>query len=147
MITHIVAGAVAAVIAFGAAWQVQDYRYGEQINEIKLEQSEAARKVFEEAQRQHEIDLARKDKALHESNLRAQANANLARKLDSDVDSVRNELAQARASLPKATCDAARNYAASVTELFGSCADRYIDMARKAQGHAEDVRLMQEALP
>ena len=143
----IASAAASSIITGMSVWKTQDWRYGEQINEIKLEQSEAARKVFEEAQRQHEIDLARKDKALHEANLRAQANANLARKLDSDVDSVRDELAQARASLPKATCDAARNYAASFTELFGSCAERYSDVARKAQGHAEDVRLMQEARP
>lgn len=136
---------IAAAVAFGAGWQVQNWRYGEQIENIKYEQSEAARKVFESAQRQHELDIARKDKAIHEATLRAQKNQALARALDSDVNSVRNELASARASMPTASCEAVRKHAETLSVTLGSCISEYSDMAREAQGYLSDVMLLEDA--
>ena len=38
--THIAAAAIAGVLAFGAGWQVQGMRYGEQIADLKREHAE-----------------------------------------------------------------------------------------------------------
>jgi hypothetical protein len=138
------AGAASLVTAI-AVWQVQEWRYGEKINEARYEQSEAARKVFESAQRQFELDLAQKDKAINEAIQRAQANAALARKLDSDVDSMRDELAATRSSLPQASCEAVRKHAETLSVTLGSCIREYSDMAREAQGYLSDVILLEES--
>ena len=136
---------IAAAVAIGATWQVQEWRYEGIIQGKNFEQSEAARKVFESAQLQHEIDIAQKDKAIHEATLRAQKNQALARALDSDVNSVRNELASARASMPTASCEAVRKHAETLSVTLGSCISEYSDMAREAQGYLSDVMLLEAA--
>lgn len=143
----IVSAAAGSIIAGIAAWQVQNWRYGEQINDIKFEQSEAARKVFESAQRSYEQDIARKDKAINDATLRAQKNATRSRALDSDVGRLRDELTATRASMSTASCEAVRKHADTIAAVFGSCAERYSDMARAAQGHQSDVTLLEEAWP
>ena len=40
--THIAAAAIAAALAFGAGWQVQAWRYGEQIATIKQQHTDAS---------------------------------------------------------------------------------------------------------
>lgn len=138
---------IAAAVAFGASWKVQDWRYGEKIQEARAEQSEAAVKVFQAAQKTYEADLARKDKAIHEANLRAQTNQAMARALDGDVDRMREQLAAADSGLSQASAEAARKYASAAKELFGSCTEQYLYMAKQAQGHAEDARLVRESWP
>ena len=39
--THIAAAAIAGVLAFGVGWQVQAWRYGEQISDLKRGHAEA----------------------------------------------------------------------------------------------------------
>lgn len=138
---------LSAGIALWAGWQVQEYRYGEIINDIKFEQSEAARKVFESAHRQYLIDIAQKDKALNEATLRSQKNATLARALDSDIDRLRDELTATRTSLSTASCETVRKHAETLSVVFGQCSERYSDLARNAQGHLSDVILLEQAWP
>lgn len=138
---------IAAAVAFGAGWQVQNWRYGEQIENIKYEQSEAARKVFESAQRQHDLDIARKDQALNEATLRAQKNQALARALDYDVMRVRDELAATRTSMPTASCEAVRKHTDTLSAVLGSCIQEYSDVARSAQGHQSDTIMLEQAWP
>jgi len=136
---------LSAGIALWAGWQVQEYRYGEIINDIKFEQSEAARKVFESAHRQYLIDIAQKDKALNEATLRAQKNQALAIALDSDVDSLRDLLTAERSRMPSASCEAVRKHAETLSSTLGSCIVEYSDMAREAQGYLSDVMLLEAA--
>jgi len=138
---------IAAAVAFGASWKVQDWRYGEKIQESRAQQAEANGKALAAAQKTYEADLARKDKAINDANLRAQTNQALARALDGDVLRMREQLAAADSGLSKASAEASRKYASAAKELFGSCAKEYLDMARSAQGHAEDARLVREAWP
>lgn len=145
--TNIAAGIAGAAIAFAGAWQVQNWRYGEQINDIKFEQSEAARKVFETAQREHDIQQAKKDEALNEANKRAQKNAALARELDGDVDRMRKQLASASASLPEATCEAARDYASALSDVYGSCVQEYRGVAKALDGALSDLKTLEQAWP
>jgi hypothetical protein len=136
---------IAAAVAFGASWKVQDWRYGEKIQEARAEQSESALKVFQAAQKTYEADLAKKDKAIHDATLRAQTNQALARALDGDVDRMRDELSAERSRLPAASCEAVRKHAETLSSTLGSCIGEYSDMAREAQGYLSDVMLLEAA--
>lgn len=137
----------AAIVASIAVWNIQDWRYGEKIQEARAEQSEAARKAMESMQREYQADIARKDKALNEATQRAQKNATLARDLDSDVDRMRQELDSARAEMPAKSCDAVRNYANALDDVFRESIERYSGLAKEADQCTSDLRLMQEAWP
>lgn len=136
-----------AIVAFFAGWTVQSWRYGEQIATMQKEAAEATTKAVQEAREEERADQKRINDALREANLRAQKNQALARALDGDIDRLRAQLATDTANLSQASLEASRKYAATVAELFGSCTKEYLDMAGKAQGHAEDARLMREAWP
>jgi len=138
---------LSAGIALWAGWQVQEYRYGEIINDIKYEQSEAARKVFESAQRQHNIDTAQLTKALNEANQRSKKYEDRARALDGDVNSVRSDLAAERSRMPTASCEAVRKHAETLSSTLGSCIGEYSDMAREAQGYLSDSIMLEQAWP
>lgn len=137
----------AAAIGFLAAWTAQGWRYGEQIESIKLAQSEAARKAFESAQRENERLQAQKDEALNEANKRAQKNAALARELDSDVDRLRQTIRAGVSGLPQASCDAARNYAAAIADVYGSCVKEYSSLAKTLDGALSDLKTIEDAWP
>lgn len=137
----------AAIVASIAVWNIQDWRYGEKIQEARAEQSEAARKAMAVMQREYEEDIARKDKAIHEATLRAQKNQALARDLDADVNSVRLELDSARADLSKASADAVRRYSDTLSDVFRESIERYSGLAKEADQCTSDLRLMQDAWP
>lgn len=61
--------------------------------------------------------------------------------------SLRDQLAHATRALSGATCDASREYAATVNELFGQCAERYRAVAEQADKHSSDSVMLQEAWP
>lgn len=137
----------AAIVASIAVWNIQNWRYGEKIQEARAEQSEAARKAMEAMQREYEADIARKDKAIHEATLRAQKNQALARALDANVNSVRIELNTARADLSKASADAVRKYSDAQSIVVRACTARLVEVGVAATQCASDIRLMQEAWP
>ena len=137
----------AAIVASIAVWNIQGWRYGEKIQEARAEQSEAARKAMEAMQREYEADIARKDKALNEATARAQKNATLARDLDSDVDRMRKELDTARAEMPSKSCDAVRNYANALDDVFRESLTEYTGLAKTLDECTSNVKLMQDAWP
>ena len=143
----ILSAGAAAIVASIATWQVQNWRYGEKIQEARAEQSEAARKAMEAMQREYQDDIARKDKALNEATLRAQKNATLARNLDSDVDRLRQELDTARAEMPAKSCDAVRNYATAIDDVFRESIERYSGLAKTLDECTSNIKLMQDAWP
>ena len=134
-------------IGVSGAWKWQEMRYGEQIATMQKDAAQATTKAVQKAMEKTQADQKRKDDALQEANLRAQKNAALARDLDGDVDRMRKQLAANTASLPGATCEASRNYAATVSGLLEACAARYTDVARAASGHASDVKTLESAWP
>lgn len=137
----------AAIVASIATWQVQNWRYGEKIQEARAEQSEAARKAMEAMQREYQDDIARKDKALNEATQRAKKNMALARDLDANVDSLRSELNSARAEMPAKSCDAVRNYANALDDVFRESIERYSSVAKEIDQCHSDIKLMQDAWP
>lgn len=145
--THIAAALISAAIAAVGAWQVQSWRYGEQIASMKQAASEATTNAVKDAMAKTLTDQKRKDDALIESNKRAQKNAVAAANASTAVNGLRNELATARADLSKATQQARDNYAAAVETVLGQCSKELAEMGRIADGHSSDVRMMLDAWP
>lgn len=135
------------VAAFFAGWTVQSWRYGEQIATMQKEAAEATTKAVKAAMDKTQADQKRKDEAINEANKRAEKNAALARALDGDVDRVRDELAQARSDLSKASAEAVRRYSDAQSVVVGACAARLVEVAKHADQCTSDLRLMQEAWP
>lgn len=110
------------------------------------QQAEAAKQ--EQARRAKELKLHQQvieaQNAAIERNKKNQAAIAAAR---AESDSLRGDLAAAKSKLSSASADAVRNYAATVSDILGECSQRYTAVAGKADGHAGDVMLLQEAWP
>jgi len=145
--THIAAALIGASVAAVGAWNVQSWRYGEQIASMKQAASEATTKAVKDAMAKMEVNQKRKDDALIESNKRAQKNAVAAANASNAVNGLRDELATARADLSKATQQARDNYAAAVETVLGQCSRELAEMGRIADGHSSDVKMMLDAWP
>lgn len=145
--THIAAALIGAAIATTGAWQVQSWRYGEQIASMKQAASEATTKAVKDAMAKTLTDQKRKDDALIESNKRAQKNAVAAANASTAVNGLRNELATARSDLSKATVEAVRNYAATCSSILGTMAESGAGIAAKADGHSSDSVMLEAAWP
>ena len=71
----------------------------------------------------------------------------LAAAVGKSSDSLRNTANAIRLGLPHATVEAARTAADAFAAVFSECQGRYADVAAKADGHASDVRTLEEAWP
>ena len=71
----------------------------------------------------------------------------LAAAVGKSSDSLRNTANAIRLGLPHATVEAARTAADAFAAVFTDCQRRYVEVARAADGHANDVRTLEEAWP
>lgn len=71
----------------------------------------------------------------------------LAAAVGKSSDSLRNTANAIRLGLPNATVEAARTAADAFATVFSECQGRYGALAEKADGHANDVRTLEEAWP
>ena len=71
----------------------------------------------------------------------------LAAAVGKSSDSLRNTANAIRLGLPNATVQAARTAADAFAAVFSECQGRYGELAAKADGHASDVRTLEEAWP
>ena len=71
----------------------------------------------------------------------------LAAAVGKSSDSLRNTANAIRLGLPHATIEAARTAADAFATVFSECQGRYGELAAKADGHASDVRTLEEAWP
>lgn len=137
----------AAVAIFLAGCTVTSWYYGKQIATMQKDAAEATTKAVQEAREEERANQERINYALKEANLRSQKNALAAAAANRTVDSLRDQLTTARAGLPQSTCEAARNYAATLGDVFGSCTARLTELAEKADGHASDAKTLEQAWP
>ena len=144
---YIYSAIAGALIAALGVWKFQEYRYESKISDIKYEMKEAADKAYKIAQDEHEKQIKQKDEALNEANKRAQANAAAAASSRNAADSLRQQLASARAKMPQASCEASRNYAAALSDVYGSCIQEYRSLAEKADGAISDIKTLEQAWP
>lgn len=138
---------IAAAAAFWAAWQAQDWRYGEQIFEIRYHQADAEAKAAGRALQRTATLQRKKDEALDAANKRAQRLALESAGLRTVADRLQRDLDAASAQLSSAPCQAVRDYATTLTRVFGQCKDRYRALGERAAGHASDALMFDQAWP
>lgn len=143
LITH----AIAACAAAAAAWAWQANSYGHQIADMQHAQAVATLRSMENATRQTLEMQDAKDRAIAKA---AQRNTELARTAAAvrlERDGLRDDLAAQRAALPDAACSAVREYASTITAVFGECAAEAGGLAEAAGGHASDALMLLDAWP
>ena len=145
--THIAAALVAGALAFGAGWQVQAWRYGEQIATIKQQHADAALSSARNALKLTEHYRENADAAIRKAEARAAQNKRDADSLRAELDGLRGDLADVPDRIRNASREAVDQYAAAATVVFGECAARYSELAISATGHASDVQTLMDAWP
>jgi len=145
--THAAAGIAGAILAGVLAWQVQAWRYDAQIAGIKAQHATALASANQKAL-DDTIKMQRaKDEAIKAAEQRAKTQAANAANARADADRLRAQLDGVPARLASATDGAVREYASAASVVFARCVGAYQELAGVADGHAADVRLMQEAWP
>lgn len=152
-ITH-AAAAVAAVAAGLLAWCFQEARLGVDLADERLLASEY-RLDAAEAHRAADARVRLAEQALNTRyqgalNAAPDREALLRRELDqlrAVSDGLREQAADAARRLASAPPAAVLEYATAVNAVYDDCRAAYGDMAAKAEGHAADARVMQEAWP
>ena len=145
--THAIAALVAGALAFGAAWQVQGMRYGEQIATIEQQHTDASLSSARNALKLTEHYRENADAAIRKAEARAAQNKRDADRLRTELDGLRGDLANVPDRIRNASREAVDQYAATATVVFGECAARYSELAISATGHASDVQTLMDAWP
>lgn len=157
----LISAAVAAAIGFGAAWAYQGNRYDLTVEKLKHQATSNQLAGVNQAVQ----DMAGFQKGLNDAlaNFQATSRSNAAAQQDLDrtlrdlrttTAGLRGDFAGLPARIERAAQPALAEYAAACTAVFedmaaggGRLAERGGDLARKAEGHAADAGLMQQAWP
>ena len=159
--TNAAAAAIAAALAFGAAWYVQGTRYGLQIEQLKHQGTQRDLATTTQAVQDMAAFQKGLNNALDAFQNAQQRNAAAQKDLDRLLLDLRGTTAGLRhdfAGLPQRIASAAQpalaEYASTCTAVFQELADRGermaqrgADIARSADGHAADAALMHAAWP
>ena len=144
--TMVITTAAALIIGATAGWTANGWRLNGKIDQMiarhSLDLSKATEVALNESIRLQKL----KDEALDEANKTAQKNANAAASARSELDRVRRQLANS-VTIGSSTCASTRNYADTLSLVFGECATRLTEVAKDADGHAADSRTFQRAWP
>lgn len=143
----VIAVALASVISFTAGWNINGWRHGLKLKEVQIGHSKML-----EASAMHSLNAYKhmelvKDEAIKSSEERASKNADKAKLAFDSVDRLRGDLAKVPARISAASRSAVDRYAATASELLGTCASEYQRMAEAADRHSSDVRLMLDSWP
>ena len=147
MIPSIVPAAVLSALTGLCVWAFQDARHEAHVAEMRLEWQD-----------EREVNAQRLRKTEGEINAKYQSALNSARDRERDLradvaalrdaaQGLRAQHAEAMRRIAQAPADAVREYAATVSDVFGECQARYAEVAEAAQRHSDDVRTLIEAWP
>ena len=147
MYTHVAAALLGAALAGWAGWSVQGWRMGEQIATMKAAQQEALNTATREARAQE----SKRFQGVQDAESAAKTRAVAARR---DADAARGELERLRDTIrtstggvPGESAGACAQRADAAGQLLGACAAEAQELARIADGHANDARTLIEAWP
>lgn len=138
---------VLLVLAFAAGWWVNAQRAEARISLLGKEHAEQTMRAGASALASYSRMEKTKDDAIKSAQERAgrlQADAGAAAAV---ADGLRKQLAGVPARIAAASRAAVDEYAATAGELLSACTAEYQWMARQADGHANDARLMLDAWP
>ena len=144
--TTVIATAAALVIGALGGWTANGWRLNGKIDQMIARHSQDLSKATEAALNESLRLQKLKDEALDEANKIAQKNAQTAANVRAELDRVRKQLANSTA-ITDATCASTRNYASTLSIVFGECATRLTEVAKDADGHAADSRTFQNSWP
>ena len=138
----------AVAVALGFAWNhfldyEQNVGYQKAVAEYNVKLIEAKERADK-----RERELTAQVKEAQDNGLkREETIRTLAAAVGKSSDSLLNTANAIRIGLPNATVEAARTAADAFATVFTDCQRRYADVAEKADGHANDVRTLEEAWP
>lgn len=138
--------AVAVALGFAWNWHVkheQNIGYQKAVAEYNVKLL-AAKEVADKREQElsAQVQEAQANGLKREETIRT-----LAAAVGKSSDSLRNTANAIRLGLPHTTVEAARTAADAFAAVFTECQQRYVDVARAADGHASDVRTLEEAWP
>ena len=146
VIKPLLTAAVIAAAIFAWNWFIDYERsigYQKAVAEYNVKLIEAKERADK-----REIELTAQVKDAQDNGLkREETIRTLAAAVGKSSDILRNTANAIRLGLPHATVEAARTAADAFATVFTDCQGRYADVAAKADGHASDVRTLEEAWP
>lgn len=145
--TQALVGLAVLLVGFFAGWWVNSQRAEARISLLKKEHAEQTMRSSASALASYSRMEKTKDDAIKSAQARAeslQADAGLAA---AAVDGLRKQLAGVPARIAAASRAAVDEYAATAGELLSACTAEYQWMARQADGHANDARMITESWP
>lgn len=145
--THVAAAIVYGLAAFAFGWQVQDWRYTGQINEMKAAQADAVNTATREARAQESARF----KGVQDAHAAAQTRAQVARRdadrARSDLDRMRDTLNASRGGVPGESAAACSIRADTAGDVLSQCGAAYQELAGIADRLNADRLMLQEAWP
>ena len=147
MKARIIGAAITAVLLFAAGWMTQGWRAEARLFDVKRQFAESAATAHAQALERYQTLERTKDEAIAAHAALVAQNANAAAAARRTADSLRRDLAGVPARIAAATDNTAREYAAAASVVLDQCTAEVADLARVADGHAADVRLMLQAWP
>lgn len=134
-------------VAFAAGWWVNAQRAEARISLLGKEHAEQTMRAGASALASYSRMEKTKDDAIKSAQERAerlQADAGAAA---AAADGLRKQLAGVPTRIAAASRAAVDEYATTTGELLGACTAEYQWMARQADGHANDARMIAESWP
>lgn len=147
MKARIIGAAIAAALLFAAGWITQGWRAEASLFDVKRQFAESAATAHAQALERYQTLERTKDEAIAAHAALVAQNADAAAAARRTADSLRQQLASVPTRIAAATESAIAEYANTAGELLSTCAAEYQWMARQADGHAADARLMLEVWP
>ena len=138
----------AVAVALGFAWNhFLDYEQNIGYDKAVAEYNVKLLAAKEAADKRERALSAQVQEAQANGLKREETIRTLAAAVGKSSDSLRNTANAIRIGLPNATVEAARTAADAFAAVFTECQGRYVEVARAADGHANDVRTLEEAWP
>lgn len=136
-----------AAFLLGAGWLANGWRWDARLAGIlRIHAEQVSRNSAAVLHRYTEMERT-KDEAIQAHALLVAKNATAADAARLAADGLRRDLAGVPDRIATATHSAVREYAIAASDVLGQCAEEVAELARAADEHAADVRLMQEAWP
>lgn len=141
--THLAAAILAAILAAGGMFKVEEWRYASKENDRVQAQLLQERSDAKTAIRRAEAVIAAQNSdAVRQIAARRDLAASRAL-----VGSLHDDIATYKQQLATAPLDAVRQYAGAANLILDNCSARYSEVAGSAQGHFLDTVKLQESWP
>lgn len=138
----------AALVAGAVGWTANGWRLNAKIDRMVADHEAASARANKAALDRYAELEQQKQEAINEANRVAQRNARAAASARAESERLRNQVAAAASSgVSTATVASLRDYAATLSAVFGECVAELEGLAKTADGHALDSRTLRQAWP